>query len=176
MDVGFDLYCQMLEDEIKTLRGDEGRPYFRTSLFLKTDFFIPDTYIDDDRQKIEFYKRFESCETAAEVDSLEAEMLDRFGTPPPEVNILVELERIRAMASSLLIDEILEENMKIRIRISGRCNIPRDALAKSISSDRRFTPDPSDSEILVFKNDEKSVEKKLSALKKWLQQFMDQES
>ncbi|HQO39972.1 MAG TPA: transcription-repair coupling factor, partial [Spirochaetota bacterium] len=148
MDVGFDLYCQMLEDEIRVLRGEEHRQYFRTALFLKTDFFIPDSYISDDRQKIEFYKRFESCETAAEVDTLASEMTDRFGTPPTEVNILVDLERIRAMASSLFIDQILEENAKINIRISGGCTIPREKLAKAISGDKRFSPDPADPGIL----------------------------
>lgn len=172
MDVGFDLYCQMLEDEIRVLRGDEHRQYFRTSLFLKTDFFIPDSYISDDKQKIEFYKRYESCETSGEVDSLESEMIDRFGTPPAEVNVLVDLERIRAMASSLLIDQILEENAKINIRISAGCIIPREKLAKAISGDKRFTPDPKDPEILVFRPDSKSAEKKLSDLKKWLQQFI----
>ncbi len=172
MDVGFDLYCQMLEEEVRMLKGDEVKPYFRTSLFLKTDFFIPDTYIGDDKQKIEFYKRFESCETAEEVDTLEAELIDRFGTPPPEVNILVELERIRALASSLLIDEILEENRKINIRISAGCVIPRDRLAKSIAADKRFSPDPKDPEILIFRHEEKPVEKKLMDLKKWLQQFI----
>ncbi len=172
MDVGFDLYCQMLEDEIRVLRGDEHRQYFRTSLFLKTDFFIPDSYISDDKQKIEFYKRFESCETSAEVDMLESEMIDRFGTPPVEVNVLVDLERIRAMASSLLIDHILEENAKINIRISAGCTIPREKLAKAISGDKRFTPDRKDPEILVFRPDSKTAEKKLSDLKKWLQQFI----
>ncbi len=172
MDVGFDLYCQMLEDEIRVLRGDENRPYFRTSLFLKTDFFIPDLYVNDDKQKIEFYKRFESCETSAEVDTLETEMIDRFGTPPVEVNVLVDLERIRAMASSLLIDHIIEENTKINIKISANCIIPREKLAKSISGDKRFLPDPKDPEILVFRPDSKTVEKKLSDLKKWLQQFI----
>ena len=110
MDVGFDLYCQMLEDEIKLLKGENIKPYHRTSVFFKTDFYIPEFYINDDRQKIEFYKRFESCETIEEVDTLEKEMIDRFGRPPVEVNILIELERIRAIASSLFIDEILEEN------------------------------------------------------------------
>lgn len=172
MEVGFDLYCQMLEDEIRTLKGEETSLYFRTLLFLKTDFYIPDVYINDDKQKIEFYKRFESCESVHEVDALESELIDRFGSPPPEVNILVELERIRAMASSLLIDEILEENNRINIRISSKCVIPREKLARAISTDKRFSPDPRDPEILVFKPEKIPVEKKLSDLKKWLQQFI----
>jgi len=172
MDVGFDLYCQMLEDEVKLLKGEEIKEYFRTSLFIKTDFFIPESYMNDDKQKIEFYKRFESCETPEEVDILEAELIDRFGTPPSQVNTLIELERIRAISSSLKISEVLEENNRIRIRISSYCTIPGEKLATAISKDKRLSLDPNDPELLIFKFNEKDAEKKLYELKKWLQQFM----
>ncbi len=172
MEVGFDLYCQMLEDEIKLLKGEEIKEYFRTSLFIKTDFFIPDSYMNDDKQKIEFYKRFESCETVEEVDILETELIDRFGTPPAEVNTLVELERIRAIASSLKISEILEENNKIRIRISSFCTIPGEKLSSAVSKDKRLSLEPKEPELLIFSYTEKGAEKKLTELKKWLQQFM----
>lgn len=172
MEVGFDLYCQMLEDEIKILKGEEIKEYFRTSLFIKTDFFIPDSYMNDDKQKIEFYKRFESCETVNEVDILEAELIDRFGTPPQVVNTLIELERIRSISSSLRIDEIIEENNKIKIRITSLCIIPGEKLAAAISKDKRLSIDPNEPELLILKYSEKDAEKKLSELKKWLQQFM----
>ncbi len=172
MEVGFDLYCQMLEDEIKHLKGENVKHYFRTSVFFKTDFYIPQSYIDDDKQKIEFYKRFESCETTDEVDALEKEMIDRFGLPPVEVNILIELERIRSIASALYIDEILEDNRQVNIKITANCEIPPDRLLKVISKDSRFSINPKDPENLVFKPENKTIEKKLLELKKWLQQFM----
>ena len=70
------------------------------------------------------------------------------------------------------VKEILEENNRINIRISASCIIPRDKLAKAISTDRRFLPDPRDPEILTFKPANAPVEKKLSDVKKWLQQFI----
>ncbi len=171
MEVGFDLYCQMLEDAVKTLKGEEVKPYFRTSVFMRSDFFIPDTYIADDRQKIEFYKRFESCETIDEVDSLESELIDRFGVQPPEVTMLVELERVRALASALMIDEILEDQNKINIKITSSCLISAEKLIEQISSDTRLKTDPKNPENLIFRLLAKSPEKKLAELKKWLQQF-----
>jgi len=128
--------------------------------------------MNDDKQKIEFYKRFESCETVEEVDILETELIDRFGTPPAEVNTLVELERIRAIASSLKISEILEENSKIRIRISSFCTIPGEKLSSAVSKDKRLSLEPKEPELLIFSYTEKGTEKKLTELKKWLQQFM----
>ena len=162
----------MLETEIKTLMGEEIKEYFRTSLFIKTNFYIPDSYINDDKQKIEFYKRFESCETEEEVDLIESEMTDRFGPCSLEVKILVELEKIRVIASSLKISEIIEENNRIKMRISSFCKIPGEKLASVISKDKRLALDPQDTELLLLKYNEKDVEKKLSELKKWLQQFM----
>lgn len=171
MEVGFDLYCQMLEDAVKTLKGEEIKPYFRTAVFIRTDFYIPDTYIADEKQKIEFYKRFESCDTIEEVDKLESELTDRFGPQPPEVTMLVELERVRALASSLQIDEILEDPRKINIKITSSCLIPAEKLIKEISSDSRLKIDSANPENLIFMPLAKSSEKKLSELKKWLQQF-----
>jgi transcription-repair coupling factor (superfamily II helicase) len=162
----------MLENEIKALKGEEIKEYFRTSLFIKTNFYIPDSYINDDKQKIEFYKKFESCETEEEVNFLESEMIDRFGPYTPEVKILIELERIRVIASTLKISEIIEENNRVKMRISSFCIIPVEKLASVISKDKRLTLDPQDPELLLFKYNEKDVEKKLHELKKWLQQFM----
>jgi len=173
MDVGFDLYCQMLEDEIKILKGENIKPYHRTSVFFKTDFFIPDYYINDDRQKIEFYKRFESCETAEEVDILEKEIIDRFGIPPVEVNILIEIEKIRAIASSLFIDEIIEDTKQINIKITSSCVIAPEILLKAITKDNRFSINPREPENLIFRAESRTVEKKISELKKWLQQFIN---
>ncbi len=172
MEVGFDLYCQMLEDAVARMKGEEVKDYFRTPVFIKSDFFIPDTYISDARQKIEFYKRFESCETVEEVDSLEAEMIDRFGMPAEEVVMLIDIERVRALASVLRIAEILEDPRRINIKINSDCTIPRDKLIAVMAKDKRISMDTSDPENLIFKAESKSVEKKITELKKWLQQFI----
>lgn len=171
MEVGFDLYCQMLEDAVRKLKGEKPVHAFRTPVFLKTNFFIPDTYINDERQKIEFYKRFESCESVGEVDDLEKELIDRFGPPPAEVRILIRLETIRALASFLWIDEILEDSRGVRIRISSDAKVDRQKIVSKLKKDARVSLDPLDHEVLLFKPFEKGDEKKLEELKKWLQQI-----
>ncbi|TAL29773.1 MAG: transcription-repair coupling factor [Spirochaetes bacterium] len=172
MDVGFDLYCQMLEDAVRRLKGERPLRMFRTPVFMKTNFFIPETYIADERQKIEFYKRFESCELIEEVDELEKEMTDRFGHPPGEVRILVELEKIRTIASTLMVGEILEDSRGVRIRISGDSRIDVKRLLALIKKDKRFSLDPVDKEVLHFRPGALTEEKKLDELKKCLQQMI----
>jgi len=172
MEVGFELYVQMLEDAVKNLKGEKPAMIFRTPVFLKSNFYIPDGYISDERQKIEFYKRFESCETISEIDDLEKEMRDRFGNYPDEVSVLVELERIRTVASSLLIEEILEDSRAIRIKMSGETRINMQKLIKNIQTDKRISLDTSDKSTLIFKPLAREGEKKLQEIKKWLQLFI----
>jgi transcription-repair coupling factor (superfamily II helicase) len=169
MDVGFDLYCQMLEEAVSRLKGERHSIYFRTPLFIKTDNFIPDEYISDQRQKIEFYKRFESCETIEEIERLTAEMKDRFGPYPAQVGVLIELELIRSIASNMYIEEIIEGEKAIRIRISEQTRIDTETLLKNIKEDPRLMLDPQNNDTLIFKHTEKETEKKLEELKKWLQ-------
>ncbi len=171
MEVGFELYLQMLDDAVRHLRGEPPTLHFRTPVFLNTDVYIPETYIADDKQKIEFYKRFEACTAPEEIDALAAEMTDRFGPYPDRVRILVDLEHIRALASSMRIDEILEDSRSIRIKITGASTVDPVRIMKLASKDRRFSIDPDFPEVLLFDPGKISPEKKLEELKKWLQQI-----
>jgi len=171
MDVGFDLYCQMLEDTVRSLKGEEPLTPYRTPVFVRNDLFIPNSYISDEMQKIEFYKRFESCNDVEEIDTLTDEMIDRFGNPPSEVLILIEMEKIRTIASSLRIEEILEDSKAFRLTITGESRINPEKLIPLIHSDDRLAVDPKMNEVLLFSPHEGAVEKKLLELKKWLQQL-----
>lgn len=170
MEVGFELYCQMLDEAVKKMKGEKITAPFRTPVFIRTDFFIPDEYISDERQKIEFYKRFESCESPEEVALLAKEMEDRFGSPPPEVKILMEIESLRTIASSMKIDEIIETERNIRIRISENSEIDVTKVLKLIKTDKRLSVDTSDKNLLIFETSKLSTEKKIEELKKLLQQ------
>ncbi len=170
-EVGFELYLQMLEEAVSHLKGEPVTSLFRTPLFLKTDFYIPDEYINDEKQKIEFYKRFESCDSAEEVATVEKEMIDRFGPYPEQVRILVEIETIRTIASILAIDEILEDSRSIRIKISAASKVDVARLVTLMKTDRRLAIDPGDRETLIFSPESMKTEKKVDGLKKLLQQF-----
>lgn len=169
MDVGFDLYCQMLDEAVSRLKGEKPKSGFRTPVFIKTDNYIPEEYIGDQMQKIEFYKRFEACQTLDEIETLTLEMNDRFGEHPDTVQTLIELETLRTIASQLGIEEIIEGETSIRIRMGAETTIPAEVLIKLIQTDERFMMDPQSSDTLIFYPKEKEIEKKLAELKKWLQ-------
>lgn len=169
MEVGFELYTQMLQDAVARLKGEKPTTLFRTPVFFNTDVYIPESYMQDHRQKIEFYKRFESCETVQEVDELTREMIDRFGPHPEQVQTFIDLESLRAIASALVIEEIRENSRYIVIKITANSHIDRATLAESIASDDRVALDPHEPEILRFTPKSRESEKKLHELKKWLQ-------
>jgi transcription-repair coupling factor (superfamily II helicase) len=171
MEIGFDLYCQMLEDAVRKLKGERPLSMFRTPVFLKTNFYIPENYINDEKQKIEFYKRLEACQLIDEVADLEKELTDRFGIPPGEVKVLIELEKIRAIASSLEIEEIIEDSRAIKIRMSKNTKIDPVKIVSIIKKDKRLSFDHKEKDILVFKPAGTDEEKRLEELKKWLQQI-----
>ena len=87
------------------------------------------------------------------------------------MRILIELEKIRAIASSLGIDEIIEESRSVKIRISAESRIDRNEIIESIKKDNRLNLDSKDRELLYLKLSESDEEKKLLELKKWLQQI-----
>src|SRR5699024_9542086 len=80
--VGFDLYSQMLKEAIdsrKTGKPVEAVQPFSPELNLSVDAYIPETYIEDEKQKIDMYKRFHSFETKEDIEDLKEELTDRFG-------------------------------------------------------------------------------------------------
>ena len=80
--VGYDLYCKMLNEAVKTLKGIPTKEDFLTTVDLDVDAFIPPSYIVNEVQKLDIYKRIAGIENQAECDDMKEELLDRFGRQP----------------------------------------------------------------------------------------------
>ncbi len=105
--VGYDLYCKMLNEAVKTLKGtkkvDED---FGTYVDMDVDAFIPPEYIVNEVQKLDIYKRIASLENEAECDDMRKELKDRFGTVPKSVENLILISLIRVTAHRRYVTEI----------------------------------------------------------------------
>ncbi len=104
--VGYDLYCKMLNEAVKTLKGEKHTVDFTTTVELEADAFIPPSYIVNEQQKLDIYKRIASVETQPERKDMEEELLDRFGEVPVSVENLLRIALIRVKAHSLYITEV----------------------------------------------------------------------
>jgi transcription-repair coupling factor (superfamily II helicase) len=93
--VGFDLFCQMLEEATHELRGEPLVHDVDPELSVDIDALLPESYIADVGVRLSFYKRLASAADEAEVSDLASELQDRFGEPPMEARRFVELMRLK---------------------------------------------------------------------------------
>lgn len=126
ISVGFDMYCQLLEEAVTELKGEETTREVQPTVELTVDAYISDQYVPDTRQKIDAYKRFISIHTKEHADDVAEELEDRYGALPQPVHNLLALARIRVAAARAGIAAVSQ--MKDRVTFK-------------FATDRRLAPD-----------------------------------
>jgi transcription-repair coupling factor (superfamily II helicase) len=99
-EVGFDLYCRLLEEAVRELKGEKIAKRPEVKMEFDLDIFLPDFYIPDSQQRVEIYRKLSEARSVEEVDMIEAELADRFGKPKKEVKDLLEFTSAKICASS----------------------------------------------------------------------------
>ena len=117
--VGFDLYSQMLSEAVLKKQG-KAVPTMEDSveIDLQVDAYIPATYIQDERQKIEMYKRIRSIDSMETYHELLDDFIDRFGEFPDEVSYLLEVGMLKYFAEQLSITSIKKKQYSIIVSIA----------------------------------------------------------
>jgi transcription-repair coupling factor (superfamily II helicase) len=111
--VGFDMYSQMLEEAVNKKLGKAPKEKIaNVELQLGYDAFIPVSYISDERQKIEIYKRIRTLENMSQLEELQGDLFDRFGEFPEEVSNLLMVGRIKMSAERAFVDKIVRKAEK----------------------------------------------------------------
>jgi len=100
-EVGFDLYCRLLDEAVRELKGEKIERLPEVKIQFDLDIYIPDSYIPDSQQRVEIYKKLSEAKSVEEVKEVEAETVDRFGNPPQEVEDLLNFTRVKITASHL---------------------------------------------------------------------------
>ena len=114
--VGYDLYCKMLNESVRELKGEQQiQDKYDTVLDLDIDAYIPDKYIRNEYQKLDIYKRIAMIDSQEEQDDMLEELLDRFGEPPKAVQNLLSIARLKAEAHRAFITEVTQKGDAIRI-------------------------------------------------------------
>ncbi len=118
--VGFDLYCQLLEEAVRELQGQVPAVKQEVELELPIDAFIPDRYIRDGKQKIEMYKKIRAVSTLDDVADIEDEMLDRYGRMPECVCNLLLVARMRVLAQDFGIGKLLIKTGYLQMQLAAQ--------------------------------------------------------
>ncbi len=111
--VGYDMYCKMLNEAVQNLKGVTTITDFATVIDLDVDAFIPATYIVNEVQKLDIYKRIAGIENTKEREDMKDELLDRFGEIPKSVDNLLRIALIRVAAHKLYMTEVKGKNERI---------------------------------------------------------------
>ena len=108
-EVGYELYQQMLQDAVAALKAGITEPQeeaWSPSITMGTPVTIPEAYVPDLTLRLQLYKRLSTLETDAEIESVAAEMIDRFGPMPPEVAQLMKLVAIKALCRRAHVEKV----------------------------------------------------------------------
>lgn len=104
--VGYDLYCKMLNEAVKHLKGEMEEETYTTTIDLNVDAYIPDSYISNEYQKLDIYKRIAAIESEEEREEMVEELIDRFGDIPKKVETLLLVAAMKALAHSVYVTAV----------------------------------------------------------------------
>ena len=134
--VGYDMYCKLLNEAVKTLRGIRTEDDFNTTVEMDVDAFIPESYIMNEYQKLDIYKRIASITSTDESDEMREELRDRFGETPKSVENLLRIALIRMVAHQLHILEIKGKKDGITIKMLPDAPVQVEKIPKLLAANK----------------------------------------
>ena len=123
ISVGFDLYCQMIADAVRTLKNDPPPPPPLPSVDLPIAAYLSAEYIPEENLRVEFYKRLSSPTTAEEIVAIQEELQDRFGQMPAAARNLLAILRLRLQCRRAGVTGITSEKRQVVIRLGPRLRL-----------------------------------------------------
>ena len=108
--VGYDMYCLLLEQAVKELKGEEVTAKCDTAIDIKVSAYIPETSVPDEKQRIDMYRQIASMSSDEELRDTEAEFIDRYGDVPDSVHNLMKIALIKSIASELYVSDITQKD------------------------------------------------------------------
>lgn len=135
--VGYDLYCKMLNEAVKEAKGIHTMEDFETSVNLNVDAYIPDSYISNEFQKLDIYKRIAGIETQQDYDDMLEELLDRFGEPGKAVLNLLAIAKLKAIAHQGYVTEIKQTGKTVRFTLYEKARLNTEGFPALMQKYRR---------------------------------------
>lgn len=133
--VGYDLYSKMLNEAVRALKGEEiDEDSFETTVDMDMDAFIPATYIRNEVQKLDIYKRIAGIESEEELMDMQEELMDRYGDLPQAVNNLLNISLIKSMCSNVYVQSLVHKDYDVKLIMYPKANINISKIPELIKS------------------------------------------
>jgi transcription-repair coupling factor (superfamily II helicase) len=133
-EVGFDLYCKLLEEAAREIKGEPVVPRLKAKVETDLAAYIPETYVSDEKQRVLFYKRLVELQAIEAVDSLKQELEDRFGRYPREVGNLLEFQKIRILAARTGIERIVVKRSTVLVEAGKDRKLPMKLMEEIVKA------------------------------------------
>jgi transcription-repair coupling factor (superfamily II helicase) len=131
--VGFNLYVRMLKEAVQELRGEKVEEIPVPVVDLQVKALLPDEYIVDKQTKAVLYQRMTVISSEEEISDILDELVDRFGTPPPEAENLLEIIRIKIRAKEVLVEQIVQQKQYITLKFASDPGLSGEKLMEMAS-------------------------------------------
>ncbi|HSD21415.1 MAG TPA: transcription-repair coupling factor [Anaeromyxobacter sp.] len=142
--VGFELYSELLDEAVRELKGEPPREDIDPDVQLPVPAFIPDPYMPDVHQRLYFYKRLAQATTDEELDEVRAEIIDRCGDPPEELDALCDVMAVKVRLRALRIRALEAGPGRLVLTLGESAALDPFLLAKHVTASNgalRLTPD-----------------------------------
>ena len=133
--IGYDLYCRMLEDTIKEMQGETKSDKTEALIDIETDAYLPPSYIPDEGQRMDMYRRVADIETRSDYQDVMDEWLDRYGEPPEQSVRLADIAFIRSAAGRCGFASIEQQHKNIRLIYAADRQPDMQMLSRVLSDD-----------------------------------------
>jgi len=134
--VGFELYTEMMEEAIRELKGEPGRPDFEPELQLGIPAYIPDAYVPDESERLVLYRRMARAQSLEDLDDLRDELRDRFGPVPTLVENLLAAMNVRRQMRELLILSATLRGEQLQLRLHSEAPMDLERLTALVNANR----------------------------------------
>ena len=113
--VGYELYCQLLEEAVMALKGEKVEASMETRISVPVEAYLPDDYVPDSRQKVAIYKKIAGLKDDTALDELREELRDRYGAIPEPTEMLLEIASIKQLSQNLGIAAIVAGKEQVKV-------------------------------------------------------------
>jgi transcription-repair coupling factor (superfamily II helicase) len=171
MTVGYEMYCKILEEAIKELKGEEVEEEIESKINLAVAAYLPDDYVPDSTQKVALYKRIAQISNDEENADMLEELEDRYGKPPPPVRRLFAIAEIKRLSQKLGVSEIVSSDSAVKISFDEeRTPVKPQKVVEMVKKQKRIRLIPPAQ--LMIETEGLGQDRQLRMVKNVLQQFV----
>jgi len=136
--VGYDMYCRLLDEAVKELKGEPvSEQETEVSIDLNINAYIDDEYIGNESEKLDMYREIAFIKNEEDANNIKDELTDRYGNMPEPVRLLISIALIKAMAKKAGVSSITEKKGSIILKFISPLSLDAEKIGRSINNSGR---------------------------------------